>query len=525
MAWTAHKTAEAMQEIRDTPEVFRDNVEKVAALIRGSRHTVFYTGAGISTSAGIPDYRGPDGVWTLAAEGKKRQAPTTDMIKAVPTPTHMSMVQLIRNGLAHHVISQNVDGLHRKSGVLPDQISELHGNSCVEVCSDCGRSFLRDYHVSAFSRDHTTGNQCEMPGCGGVLRDNIINFHENLNHHILNRAFAESQKATLHICLGSSLTVKPANELPRCTKEVGGNVVIVNLQRTPLDSIADVRVHSPVDEFMSAVMGTLGLAIPPFELERRVVMWREGGDVKISGVEDDGMPASILRKVDVVTSKGGEVKGPRVPLVIPKVEDAEAVTVKCHFFGHYNEPTATLTLPAGANRCAFNLSYSPLGDAGRDGSGPQWVIKSGMDYAPPNFTPVEKRARTATTTTEQPRMPQVTDFTGWHAVTPLEDCPHTRDCVGFKQGEMVDLQSTCSACGNVGENMICLSCKHIGCGRHVNSHMVAHNAETGHNIVCGFMDLSFWCYQCEAYISPSNPKLRPYYQAMHVAKFGTLPFA
>ena len=123
MAFSAHKTTDAMEELHDDPETFGRNVREVADLIRGSRRTVVYTGAGISTSAGIPDYRGPQGVWTLAAEGKPRTAPTTDMIKAMPTPTHMAIVQLLRNGLCHFVISSNVDGLHRKSGVRPSQIA------------------------------------------------------------------------------------------------------------------------------------------------------------------------------------------------------------------------------------------------------------------------------------------------------------------------------------------------------------------------------------------------------------------
>jgi mono-ADP-ribosyltransferase sirtuin 6 len=515
MAFSAHKTAEAMQELVDDEATFLKNVQQVAALIRDSPHTVFYTGAGISTSAGIPDYRGPQGVWTLAAEGKKRTAPTTDMMRAIPTPTHMAIVQLVRIGKAQHIISQNVDGLHRKSGILPSQISELHGNSNIEVCSSCGRQYLRDYHVSSVARDHSTGQLCEMPGCGGVLKDNIINFHENLDTEILNRAFKESQAARLHICLGSSLTVKPANELPRCTKECGGQVVIVNLQRTPLDNIADVRVHSPVDKFLTAVMAALSIPIPSFELERRIVLWHEDGTLKVSGVEDDGMPSSLLSSI-TVEKNGTVVKGPALPLVVKSFTGSEDAVVRCSFFGHYGEPEVSLILPKGARVAAYALTLNPLADDA-------WRVAK-KEFSPPNFTPVVKRPAVAGPRAPQiSQAPPISDFTGYHAVSPIADCPHTKECSGFRANQVIDLQAPCSVCGNVGENMVCLTCGIISCGRHVAGHMLQHHDATSHPLVAAFTDLSFWCYKCESYLLQSNPRLRQYYGAMHLAKFGHMP--
>lgn len=517
MAHTAHKTSVQMEELQDDPATFKRNVQAVIKLIQASKKTVFYTGAGISTSAGIPDYRGPQGVWTLQAEGKRRTAPTTDMIKAMPTPTHMAIVALLRNGLAHHVISQNVDGLHRKSGVQPDQISELHGNSNVEVCAKCRRSYLRDYQVSGrTARDHTTGNLCEMPGCGGVLKDNIINFGENLSRDVINRAFKESQESTLHICLGSSLTVRPACELPKTTKECGGKVVIVNLQRTPLDKLADVRVHSPVDEFMTAVMAGLGRPVPPFELERRIVLWREDGSVKVSGVAEDGMPASLLQKIEVMP--GNHVTtGYTLPLSCPCTGTDATQSVTCTFMGHYAEPQTTLTLSQGVSKAAYLLTLDPMRDK-------HWRVAPREDITPPDFS-VQRAADTEISVTPEVRIPQVSDFTGWHAVTPLDDCPHTHEIPGFKADQVIDLTSACSECGNVGENMICLVCGCTACGRHVKQHMMAHHDTTGHAMVCGFVDISFWCYKCDAYINPQNPRIKQYYNAIHLGKFGTLPFA
>jgi len=136
MSHTAHKTADEITEYHDSPDEFASKIKQLALWFKESRHTVAFTGAGISTSAGIPDYRGPQGVWTLRAQGK---APVygVDCQVAIPTFCHMSLVELQRHGLLHFLISQNVDGLHRRSGFPPTSLSELHGNSNVERCRKC----------------------------------------------------------------------------------------------------------------------------------------------------------------------------------------------------------------------------------------------------------------------------------------------------------------------------------------------------------------------------------------------------
>jgi hypothetical protein len=131
--FTAHKTMTQMEEIEETPEELAAKIKALAGMIRDSKHCVFFTGAGISTSAGIPDFRGPEGVWTLKATGEKRKGKTVSMLSAVPTTTHMAMVKLHDEGRMHYLISQNVDGIHRKSGIHPHRLSELHGNSNLEV--------------------------------------------------------------------------------------------------------------------------------------------------------------------------------------------------------------------------------------------------------------------------------------------------------------------------------------------------------------------------------------------------------
>ena len=309
-------------------------------------------------------------------------------------------------------------------------------------------------------------------------------------------------------------SVRPANELPKCTKECGGKVVIVNLQRTPLDALADVRVHSRVDDFLIAVRGALGIPIPRFELQRRIALWREGATVNVSGVEEDGMPSSIFSQITALHNKE-VVKGPALPHVFASA-GTEDVSCQCKFFGHYAEPDVTLKLPKGTAVASYTVTLDPLLDE-------TWRVAT-SDFVPPDFTPVTAM-NGSVAPAQQSRLPQVSDFQGWHAVQPLDDCPHTCECIGFRPNQVVDLAAPCSDCEHVGENMICLTCGHVACGRHVQSHMVAHREKTGHSMVCGFMDISFWCYACDAYISPSNPRIRQFYNAIHMGKFGCVPFA
>jgi NAD-dependent SIR2 family protein deacetylase len=144
MAFSAHKDPEQVREFECDETTLNRQAEQLAVWIRQSKHFVAFTGAGISTSAGIPDFRGPQGVWTLRARGefpKSRQSTLT----AVPTKGHMALVGLEKTGLLKFLISQNTDGLHRRSGFPPEKLAELHGNSNLEQCRKCGREFLRDF--------------------------------------------------------------------------------------------------------------------------------------------------------------------------------------------------------------------------------------------------------------------------------------------------------------------------------------------------------------------------------------------
>lgn len=125
MAWTAHKVP--LPELADAPEELDRKARLLAELVRERKHFIVFTGAGVSTSAGIPDFRGPEGAWTLQAQGRQRTTATVDTLQAIPTPTHMALVELQNRGMMKYLISQNCDGLHRRSGILPVCLFCRHG--------------------------------------------------------------------------------------------------------------------------------------------------------------------------------------------------------------------------------------------------------------------------------------------------------------------------------------------------------------------------------------------------------------
>ena len=147
-------------------------------------------------------------------------------LSAVPSYSHLAYVKLMEAGLLKFVVSQNVDGLHRKSGIPPENLAELHGNVNFEKCRKCGKEFLRDFEVGC-TTDHLTGRNCTVPGCGGDLYDSIINFGENLPKRDIKAGFDNCLKADVCLAMGSSLRVTPAADMPAQTAEKGAKLVIV----------------------------------------------------------------------------------------------------------------------------------------------------------------------------------------------------------------------------------------------------------------------------------------------------------
>lgn len=268
-------------ELFDEPELLRTKVKQLADTLRASKHAIAFTGAGISTSAGIPDFRsgvgtvlatGP-GLWEKKKHGIKNGVSgsknPTNVLKAYPTYTHMALRALLECGLLRFLISQNTDGLHRRSGVPKAVLAELHGNTNLEKCKKCKREFLRDFRVrnNVKVHSHETGRACEA--CGGALCDSIINFGENLPAAELTAAERHSEQADVCLVLGSSLTVTPAADCPEVVGKKGA-LFIANLQPTPLDGLARERLNGKCDDVMRLLMAELGIPVPVWQLVRGI---------------------------------------------------------------------------------------------------------------------------------------------------------------------------------------------------------------------------------------------------------------
>nr|XP_033811665.1 NAD-dependent protein deacetylase sirtuin-6 isoform X4 [Geotrypetes seraphini] len=226
-----------LPEIFDSQEEVDRKVHKLAELIQNSSYVVVHTGAGISTASGIPDFRGPNGVWTMEEKGLHPKFDTT-FENARPSKTHLALLKLQRVGILKFLISQNVDGLHVRSGFPRDRLAELHGNMFVEECMKCGK---------------------------GKLMDTILDWEDSLPDQDLSLADEACRKADLAITLGTSLQIKPSGNLPLVTKRKGGKLVIVNLQVTKHDKQADLRIHGYVDDIMTRLMEVLNLDIPEWK--------------------------------------------------------------------------------------------------------------------------------------------------------------------------------------------------------------------------------------------------------------------
>ncbi|OWR49724.1 NAD-dependent deacetylase sirtuin-6 isoform 1 [Danaus plexippus plexippus] len=253
------------------PEKF-DSIEKLnekckilAELIETSKHIVVHTGAGISTTAGIPDFRGPNGVWTLEKKGKKPSI-NISFTDAKPTKTHMILKNLVECNKVQYIISQNIDGLHLKSGLPRKYLSELHGNMFIDECNLCKKQFVRSSPVE------TVGKKCSGVPCAsahaggrpcrGRLYDGVLDWEHSLPENDLLMAEWHSSVADLSICLGTTLQIVPSGNLPLDTVKYGGKLVICNLQPTKHDNKADLVINYYVDDVLEKVMDIMKIEIP-----------------------------------------------------------------------------------------------------------------------------------------------------------------------------------------------------------------------------------------------------------------------
>ena len=238
-------------------------VKLVADMILESKKVVALTGAGISTESGIPDFRGPQGLWKQIDPRTStiqffRQFPDAfwqfvvarleSITRAEPNRAHYALAELERLGKLSCVITQNVDGLHFKAG--SKNVVELHGNMREAVCLSCRRVVSMEEAMSMAKRGHLPP-RCD---CGGVLKPNVVLFNEPLPKDAYRRALVESMRCDLMLVVGTSLQVYPAAYLPAVAKQRGAKLVIINMEPTPFDEAADVVIQAKAGEALPAIV-------------------------------------------------------------------------------------------------------------------------------------------------------------------------------------------------------------------------------------------------------------------------------
>jgi len=232
-----------------------EQIETIARWIAESDHVVVFTGAGISTDSGIPDFRGPDGVWTRRDAGLPAPRWRVPPNRIEPNASHLSLVELQNLGKLRFLITQNTDNLHRRSGIRPELLAELHGNGQLVRCLGCDRIYSRQevgWDVGRWGPGYRT--QKPMPGqpacagCGGRLISSVVNFGDPMPHREMDLAERHARRCDLMLVLGSSLTVAPAAGLVGLALGSAARVVLVNRGETPYDEVVALRAWTGIGE-------------------------------------------------------------------------------------------------------------------------------------------------------------------------------------------------------------------------------------------------------------------------------------
>jgi NAD-dependent deacetylase len=241
------------------------NVATARELVMSSRRVVALTGAGISTESGIPDFRGPQGVWTrnpkaemlsdiryYVADPEVRKLAWQERLAhpawtAKPNAGHMALVALEKDGRLHTLVTQNIDGLHQRAGNSPKKVVEVHGTIHEVICLNCGwRGPMRA------TLDRVRAGEEDPPcrSCGGILKSATISFGQALVPEVIDRALQAAEEADLVLAIGSSLSVYPVANCVPLAKSAGASVIIVNAQPTAMDQLADVVLRGAIGELL-----------------------------------------------------------------------------------------------------------------------------------------------------------------------------------------------------------------------------------------------------------------------------------
>jgi len=245
-----------------------DALDDARRRIDAARRIVALTGAGISTESGIPDFRGPKGVWTrnpaaekqstiqhYLAEPEVRKAAWRSRLdspawSAEPNAGHRALVALERRGVLHALVTQNIDELHQRAGSSPEKVVEVHGSMRRVMCWECGR---RAPMEEALARVRAGEADPHCLACGGILKSDTISFGQALVPEVIDRAMTAAAEGDLLLAIGTTLQVQPVASMVPIAARAGAQVVIVNDQPTAMDSIADVVIRAPIGAVLTAL--------------------------------------------------------------------------------------------------------------------------------------------------------------------------------------------------------------------------------------------------------------------------------
>ena len=245
-------------------------IEALRRRLEDSASIVAFTGAGISTESGIPDFRGKDGLWTkitpidfqeflaspeMRRESWRRKAESDKTLElAKPNAGHVALSGLHERGLLRSVITQNVDGLHQQSGIPDDRVIELHGNATYATCLACSKK----YELAPLFEDFRQSGEAPECDCGGIIKSATISFGQAMPVEAMRRAEAETIACDLFVVIGTSLVVYPAAGFPTIAKRHGAKLVILNREPTDQDGLADLVVHGEIGPILGGAECTLG---------------------------------------------------------------------------------------------------------------------------------------------------------------------------------------------------------------------------------------------------------------------------
>jgi NAD-dependent deacetylase len=243
-------------------------LDEARAIVDHARRLVVLTGAGISTDSGIPDFRGPSGVWTLnpkaermsdirhyVADPEVRKLSWQSRLEhpawtAEPNAGHRALVALERRGKLHALITQNIDGLHQRAGNCPELVIEVHGNLHRAVCLHCA---WKGPMQAVLDRVRSGEEDPACERCGGILKSDTISFGQPLVPHVIDRAMRASSEADCLLAIGTTLQVYPIAAAVPQARAAGARVIIVNAQPTSFDGIADVKLTGLISELLPAL--------------------------------------------------------------------------------------------------------------------------------------------------------------------------------------------------------------------------------------------------------------------------------